>query len=98
MRLTKNQKQEIVNLYWGDFYVENILDWFSEYHQKETKNVLKKELKSRGITQKEWKELCNGRAMFDWDCDEVCCDIELDCMNTLLELAHIDTEKNYVRE
>jgi hypothetical protein len=90
MLLTNEQKQEIINLYWDDFYAMNIIDWFSEKYPKDVKQALKQALKYKNISWREWKKACKAVECFDFDASELTEEVELDTMNILLEKANVD--------
>lgn len=90
MQLTDAQKQEIVNLYWDDFYAMNIIDWFAEYYLRDYKTALKQALRSRKITWRKWRKICKACERFDTEASEICDDVALDTMWVLLEKANVD--------
>ena len=99
IKLTNKQKQEIVDLYYDDFYSMNIIDYLSEICPLLVKKALKSVLKQDGTSWKEWLEttrLVNE----EWDCEacEYWEEVELDTMNILLEWLDIDTDKTYYEE
>lgn len=90
MLLTNEQKQEIINLYWDDFYAMNIIDWFSATYPREVKRALKQTLKNKDISMREWKKICKATNNLEfWASDEYD-DVALDTMWVLLEKANVD--------
>lgn len=90
MKLTNEQKNQLIELYWDDFYAMNIIDWFSEFYPKETKKALLKVLKYMGISHKNWKVICKATNNFEFWASEQYDDIVINTMWALLESASID--------
>ncbi len=93
--LTNEQKQEVVDLYYDDFYAMNIIDWFCEVCPKIVNKVRKQVMKHLGYSNKDWKWACKEINYFDFEASEMIEEVELDTMNTLLEMFDIDTDKTY---
>lgn len=96
--LTNKQKQEIVDLYYDDFYAMNIIDYFCEICPKVVNQTRKKIMKGLGYTEKDWKWACEEINYFDFEASEMIEEVELDTMNELLEMFDIDTEKTYCED
>ena len=96
MRLTREEKQQVVDMYWDDFYCFNICEWFEYNHPRYAKRILRRMLKSYGYTIKDWKKLQKDADKFDCDASEEIESITLDSMNVMLDECHIDTDKTYV--
>ncbi len=95
IKLTSEQKQEIVDLYNDDFYYDNIIDYFSYIDAKLVKQTLKKVLKDNNISWKEWKEIIKEANEFGVEGGDWYETIGLDTMYELLEMFDIDTDKTY---
>lgn len=95
IELTDKQKQEVVDLYQDDFYSMNIIDYFCELCPKIVDRVRRLTMKYMGYTKKDWKWACEEINHFDCEASEMIEEVELDTMNTLLDLYDIDTDKDY---
>ena len=95
MVLTNEEKQEVIDLYWDDFYAMNIIDWFSAKNPRAVKRALKHTLKAKKISWREWKKACKAVERFDCDASELTEEVELDTMWALLEKAKIDPYKPF---
>lgn len=95
MKLTDAQKQELLDLYWDDFYVMNIIDWFAENYLKDYKRALKHTLRSRKISWRKWRKICKACERFDTEASEICDDVAQDTMWSLLEKAQVDPYKPF---
>lgn len=90
MRLSDEEKQEVIDLYWGDFYAMNIIDWFTAKNPRAVKRALKQTLKDKKISRREWKRICKGTNNLEVYAGDVYDDVALDTMWILLEKAQID--------
>lgn len=95
IKLTNKQKREIVELYWGDFYAMNIIDYFCELCPQIVSEVRKSVCQSYEIDEEEWQDFCKEANEFGVEGGDWVETIELDTMNTLLDMFRVDPEKDY---
>lgn len=93
--LTNEQKQEIVDLYNDDFYVEYIIDYFCELCPQIVNEVRLKVMKDYGYTNEDWNWACEEMSHFNCEASEMIEEVELDTMHELLEMFDVDTRKDY---
>ena len=89
IKLSLEEKKELSKLYDHDDYVYSVINYFKKKNPKEVERVLTEQLNQFDITLDFWN---NRSEEIDNDDKSI---ILLDTLNTLLDLANFDVEKDY---
>ena len=89
IKLSLEEKKEVMELYDHDDYVFSVIKYFKKKNPKEVERVLTEQLNQFDISLDIWN---NRSEEIDDDDKSI---ILLDTLNTLLDLANFDREKDY---